>query len=321
VRQLLCCLLLVAEIAGTAAASELSDRRAAVWRAFEFIYATASGETAFSDHGDDFLWCFYSIANTSSDRGLRTKALGAGRTLARKWRQAHPRVPKDADASDVAHLVMGAYAADKLGFRDAGYEAELRRAARQFSARDYLGFDAPHEPPDPNDPDRYNTWYEALTYTFFGDAYGIRLGARYCDVIQWRSRMQPYDAQDDSLEFDIFYAVTHVVYTLNGYGARRVERSLLPQETAFLKAKMSRSIVQGDPEMVGESLDCLKALDLENDPLVRQGTEYLLTTQRPDGTWAGDADDIYTAYHSAWTGLDGLRDYRFHGKVKRIPSR
>ena len=35
----------------------------------------------------------------------------------------------------------------------------------------------------------------------------------------------------------------------------------------------------------------------------------------------GDADDLYTEYHSAWTGIDGLRDYHFHGQVKKMPVR
>ena len=60
-------------------------------------------------------------------------------------------------------------------------------------------------------------------------------------------------------------------------------------------------------------------LGLENDPLIAQGMQYLLSKQRPDGTWVGDADDVYTAYHSAWTSIDGLRDYRFRGKARKLP--
>lgn len=52
---------------------------------------------------------------------------------------------------------------------------------------------------------------------------------------------------------------------------------------------------------------------------VEKGIEYLLASQRADGAWAGDKDDVYTAYHSAWTGIDGLRDYRYRGRVKSLP--
>ncbi|HEX7289434.1 MAG TPA: hypothetical protein VF532_24840, partial [Candidatus Angelobacter sp.] len=73
-------------------------------------------------------------------------------------------------------------------------------------------------------------------------------------------------------------------------------------------------------EMVGEALDCLKAFGLENDPLVRQGGEFLLARQLADGAWVSEKDtSLYTAYHSAWTGIDGLRDYHYQGKVKKLP--
>ena len=76
---------------------------------------------------------------------------------------------------------------------------------------------------------------------------------------------------------------------------------------------------EDDPEMVGEALDTLKAAGFENDPEVQKGMQYLIKNQRPDGAWAGNQDDVYTEYHSAWTGIDGLRDYRFHGQVTKLP--
>src|SRR5258708_4160328 len=54
-------------------------------------------------------------------------------------------------------------------------------------------FDAAREPPPANAPDRYDTWSGALITTFFGDAYGVRLGASYQDVLQWLPRFRPYE--------------------------------------------------------------------------------------------------------------------------------
>jgi hypothetical protein len=302
--------------------AQTGDRAAAIDRALDFIHRTASKPAAFAEHGDDFMLCFYTISRTAQDPKLRASAAQMAHEAALKWRAANPHVPADADADAVADLVAAAYIADALGVPDPAYKAELRRAARRFDANDYLGFDAAHEPPPPDNPKRYAIWHDALVTAYFGDAYGIRLGARYADVVQWLPQMHPYITGDSSTEFDMFYAVTHLVYTLNGYNARRIDAALLPDEVAFVKRILvkSMSAESYDPEMVGEALDSLKSFGLENDPLVRQGTEFLLAHQLPDGAWVNRKDvSLYTAYHSAWTGIDGLRDYRFRGKVRKLP--
>src|SRR6266700_552354 len=69
-----------------------------------------------------------------------------------------------------------------------------------------------------------------------------------------------------------------------------------------------------------QALDCLKADGFESDPQVSKGMDYLISSQFADGAWVEDEDDAYTAYHSAWTGIDGLREYRFHGMVKKLPG-
>ncbi len=170
------------------------------------------------------------------------------------------------------------------------------------------------------DPGRYDTWSGALITTYFGDAYGVRLGAPYRDVIKWLPSLRPFDGHDEDTEFDAFYAVTHVIYTLNRYHEHRIAPALLQEELRFLRRKLDEAITDEDPEMVGEALDCLKAAGFENDPQVKKGIDYLISSQLADGAWVEEEGDEYTAYHSAWTGIDGLRDYRFHGMVKKIPG-
>jgi len=98
-----------------------------------------------------------------------------------------------------------------------------------------------------------------------------------------------------------------------------VSGALLPAELVFLRRKLNQAIEDEDPEMVSEALDCLKATGFQNDPQVLDGMKFLVASQRPDGSWAGDPGDLYTEYHSAWAGIDGLRDYHFHGQVRRLP--
>lgn len=266
------------------------------------------------------MWCFYSISHTARDPKLRETSTQMGRELAKRWRKSHQHVPANATAHEIYLLLSGAYAADRLGFPDRRFKEELRKAAQRFSVQDYIGFDPSSGPPPPDDHERYDKWSGALITTYFGDAYGVRLGARYRDVLRFLPFFRPYQGDDEDLEFDSFYATTHVIYTLNGYHERRVPPLLLPEEFAFLRKELDDSIEDEDPEKVGEALDCLKAGGFENDPEVRKGMDYLISSQRPDGAWAGDEDDVYTEYHSAWTGIDGLRDYHFHGKVKKLPG-
>jgi hypothetical protein len=318
VKRLICFLFAVFTTCSTLHAGEVEDRRAAIQRGLEFLHNFASAAANVKQYGFDLMWCFYSIGHTSSDRELSEAATRMGKELAQRWRWLHPHVSPEATPTDLYNMLVGAYTAELLGMPDPAFKAELRKAARRFTAKDFLGFDAEREPPA-NDKNRYDVWSGALIRTYFGDAYGIKIGAHYRDVLKWMSCFRPYEGLDDSVDYDAFYAVTHVIYTLNRYSEKRIARSLLPQEIVYLHRELTGAMEDEDPEMVGEALDTLRAAGFEDDPEVQKGMAYLVSEQRPDGSWAGDKDDMYTEYHSAWTGVDGLRDYHFRGEVKRLP--
>jgi len=321
VRLLLLWLLAASAAANALPTQALDGRDEAIRRALTFLTKTAANDDAFARYGSDLLWCFYSIAHTSSDRKLRATAGREGRELAARWRRLHEHVPAGASADAIYLLVAGSYAADRLGYPNPRFKDELRRAVARFTAVDFLRFDPVHGPPAPDDPERYDKFCDALIRSYFGDAYGISLGAHHRDVLRWLPRMRPYEGHDEDMEFDAFYAATHTIYTLDRYSERRISTALVSDEIAFIKNKLKGAIEDQDPEMVGETLDCMKAAGFDNDPEVRAGVQFLIASQRPDGAWAGDAGDLYTEYHSAWTGIDGLRDYHFHGTVKKMPSR
>ena len=74
----------------------------------------------------------------------------------------------------------------------------------------------------------------------------------------------------------------------------------------------------GDVELLGEFVDCLRAFGLpDSDSAVRSGVEYLLASQNADGSW-GDVDeiDVHTRYHTAWTAIDGLREYTWSERTE-----
>jgi hypothetical protein len=286
------------------------------------------------------------------DSGLREMAQRMGVERARRWRRDHPRLPENADAGMIANFTFGCDAADSLGVRDDGLKEQMRRAATRFTARDYLRFDPVNEPPPVDVPDecgyceamnirgsqtcrvckrplkmrsRYDVWYDALITAYVGEHYGVRLGARYVDVLKWLPALRPYRGSENGANTDFYdevYAVTHIVYTLNNYSMYRLKPAWLPQEYAFLKGNLKEAIRRKDSDMLGEFMDSLKAFGLTvDDPDIRAGMEYLLSHQNRDGSWGYMKEkDIYDRYHPTWNGIAGLSEYAWQGERLSFPD-
>jgi hypothetical protein len=325
----------------------IADRDRAIQRGLKFIYRLAKVPKVFEENGEDLLWCFYSLAVSASDPWLRDNAWRMGQERSRVWRRLNPGVPPDADADDIAGLVFGALSAERLGFPDAAMKAALTEAAKRFTPVEYLQFDPASgvipdnvtKPPEcdrsmrqrakcdptPERISRYELLLDALTTTYSGDHYGVRLGANLPDVMALVPGLRPYRGAEGGKNedfTDIAYAITHVVYALNDYGRYRVRPEWLPQEFAYLKENLEQVIKDNDPETMGEFIDSLKAFGLtEADPLIRTGMSFIMRTQHADGSW-GDRDDKdpYTAYHSTWTAINGLMDYAWSGEGTSFPE-
>ena len=324
------------------------DRRRAVVRGLRFIYKTAQDPHNFAEHGHDYLWCYDTTARAMKDEAVRSMAAEIGQKIARRWRQANPRVPPGASADTITVLVFGSDSADGLGVRDDAIKEEIRRAAARFSPKDFLEFDPDTEPPPSDVPEdcarcgtenprgsgfcskckarltmrsRYDVWSEALIITWSGDRYGVKLGASYADVLKWLPVMRPYRGREGGAnrEFvDIVYAVTHLVYTLNDYSMYRLAPAWLPQEFEFLKSSLKESIAAGNPDMLGEFMDTLRSFGLtEDDPLIQTGMNYLLSHQHADGSW-GNMRRL--RYHPTWTAIDGLSQYCWRGQGLSMPD-
>ena len=330
----------------------ISDRDTALERGLNFIYHTASDPAVFADWGHDLLWCFYTISATSKDPKLREMARKMGHERALEWRRINPMVPAKISVDEVATLLYGSDAADRLGARDPGFKQQLRNAVRGYTATDFLLFDPAREPPPSDIPDqcakckrwndrgvtvcrycgaaltmrnRYDVWTDALIITYSEEIYGVRMGAPYRDVIRWIPVMRPYPARasvSTGAFYDVTYAITHVIYTLNDYNRYLLSPTWLPQEYQYLKTNLEEAVKLQDPETLGEFLDTLRDFGMtERDPLIRAGVDYALSKQNPDGSWGDLTDpDIYSRYHSTWTAIDGLREYGFHGKRLSFPS-
>jgi hypothetical protein len=318
---------------------EQTGTETAIKRGLDFIYRVAGTPDGFDSYGSLLVCCFALVGATSCEANLRRLARSRAQTLAKRWRGAHQQVPTDAGPNLVLDFLLVRYALSRIGLRDVALSAQIRAAAKRFSALDVLDFDPRSEPP-PNDlsytcdcglknergrtfcrkcrrrleiQSRYRVWMRALVTSYISKRCGISFGANYDDVIKWLPAMRPYPASgSDEVELrEAIYAVTHIVYTLNDYSTYRVNPGRLPREFAFLKANVAAACERNDPEVLGELLDSLKAFGLHsNHPLIKRGTRYLLSEQNEDGSW-GDAheENLRTRCHTTWTAIDGLRPH------------
>jgi len=321
-----------------------ADKAQAVLRGLDFVYRTAKDPKNFAEYGSDYLWCLYTVGATTSDRELKARAGAMARERARGWRRIHPGVPENVDVDDISDLVFGALAADSLGLRNDRMKRDLRRAAGRFAPRDFLKFDPAKEPIPTDVPeacnwcsshdtgtnvrcrkcmsepgpkmDPYDVLTDAIIASYTGERYGVLLGGRLADVLKWVPRMRPYPKFEQATRQQyeaVAYAVTHIVYSLNDYTFSTLRPEWLPDEYAFLLGHLEQNIATNDAETMGEFLDTLMSFGLTTaHPLIRAGTEYLLSVQNPDGSWGDASDpDIYKRYHPTWTSVNGLMDYGF----------
>ncbi|HEY0545835.1 MAG TPA: hypothetical protein VGC91_10700 [Pyrinomonadaceae bacterium] len=328
------------------------ERERSILRGMRFVYRMARRRANFADYGSDYVWWFAAISNTVRDERVRRLARGMALECAHRWRATHRSLPSDADAETIADFVAGGDALESLGLRDERLKEQLRLAAPRFAARDYLIFDPLTEPPPSDVPDeceydgtsdnprgaklcrvcrrplemrtRYDVWYDALVTAHTGDHYGVTLGAHYADVLKWLPTLHPYSvvgSGDDPEFIDAVYAVTHVVYTLDDYWTYRLNPRLLPQEYEFLKASLPEAVAVRDADMLGEIMDSLKSFGLDDsDPLIREGTEFLLAHQNRDGSWGEAGDDVYDRYHATETAVNGLCEYAVRGEGLSFPA-
>ena len=333
------------------ALDQIAGSEISIKRALDFIHRVAGKPEGFDSYGSLLICCFALVGATSRDASLRQLARSRAQELAQHWGRAYPLLPPDVGPDLLLDFVVVSYALSRIGWRDVALNAQVRTAAKRFSAQELLGFNPVSEPP-PTDfsyscdcglknqrgrkfckqcrkrleiQSRYRVWMEALANTYVAERCGIKFGARYADVLKWLPVMRPYPIgadQDEPVIRDSIFAATHIVYTLNDYNTYRLSTRWLPQEFAYLKASVEAACVKHDPELLGELLDSLKAFGLRaSHPLMIRGTKHLLTSQNEDGSWGDpDEENIRTRCHTTWTAIDGLRTYAWRGERLSHPE-
>lgn len=330
-----------------------SEREIAIERGMEFIYGIARKPRHFSRCSDDLLYFFYHVALTARDPKLRRTAHQMGVESFSRWRNKYQSLPVDANVDTIIDYFHADSTAEQFGLRNKSLKQQIRKATKRFTAADFLWFDPLRESP-PNDvPElcdycdawnargrkrcswcrhkltmmtRYQVWYYSLIRAYCAAVYGIVLGAGYLDVLKWLPALRPYptrpsESAGDPDFADSIYAISHIVYTLNDYGRFRLSPAWLPEEYEFLKANVKEAITLDDPDMTGEMLDSLMAFGLDDkNKIIRDGIDYLLLCQNPDGSWGDrDTDDLYCKYHPTWSAIDGLREFAWRSERVKFP--
>jgi hypothetical protein len=312
-----------------------SPRDRAALRGLRYLQTVADDPEHFQEHGTDLMWAFYTLSEAAADKELKLESKRIGERLAARWRVSHPKLPENAGVNAIYAYASGSLTADLLGIADAGMKLDIERAARRFGPRDFLSFDpyleaVPHDLPESCSrcksrngrgltvcrkcgaklqmQDPFDILFDALITTYTGMRYGVRLGADLEDITRWIPQLRPYPKQAKA---SATYAITHIVYVLNDYDRYRLKPEWLPGEFDYLKAHALEALEGNDPETLGEYIDSLQVFGLPvSDPLVKRSMDYLLAHQNADGSW-GDINekDIYTRYHTTWTGIGGVMRY------------
>jgi hypothetical protein len=320
-----------------------AERDHAVRHGLELIYSQAENDQEFFvDNIGDFLWCYYSIVATTPDEELRAYALERGRALAERWKRGVWGLPLHAGMGVTWDLASTLYVAEELGVHHDTLRAQLEPAIRRWSVKRWLDFDPRTQPPPTTElkltgaeacaavgkpgsgcPEvtreivDMDIFYDAMITTYFGDRFGVTHGATFDEFIHWLPQLYPYGTREelgDETFYDLIYIVTHVVYTHNDYGVRRLSPLDLPEEFLFLRDNFHVPYGDGDCETYAEFVDTMKSFGLtpETDANMALAIESLMALQNADGSW-GDPGltDPYDIFHTTWTAIEALRDYRF----------
>jgi hypothetical protein len=323
----------------------LAARDRAMYRGLLYIERSTRDPAAVLGLGSALLYALSFMATTALDSNVRSYARQLAWRSFRLWRWNWPDLPAELDADTVSEFVHACGALERLGVRFPRLKRRVRTASRRFATTEYLWFDPHREPPPADVPElcacgstsprrrrrcvnlecrsrlgrmsRLRLWTLSLTSVFCGDRNGVPFGITYEEMMRWLPRMRAYHGprRDVASFYDSVYAISHVVYTLNDYGVWLLDPRLLPHEFEYLVDHLDTALQVGDPDMVGEFLDSLRAFGLDNeDAHIAAGVEFLIATQNRNGSWGPqDEGAEYPRFHATWAALDGLRDFAWRG--------
>ena len=303
-------------------------------------------ETLWARHGADILIPFFvpRRGGTAAER----HALGVATELAGVWREraeARRRVDqlRTAEPAELLGLMQGCYSLECLGMPLPALRQQLAERCAAYGAVDFLKYDPAAGPPSARAREtcacgaavaagashcarckraavpmsKFDVWLEALVWTFHGCRMNIGLGACFFDVLRGLAGAfaELYPRRAALGEKDrhyLTYALTHVIFALNNFDERALPPALFPPSVVgFLREQMGAAAADGDADLLGEVLDCLKCLG-QADGATAAAEAHLIATQLDDGGWASKGEtELFSRYHATLVAVAALMDHSY----------
>jgi len=133
-------------------------------------------------------------------------------------------------------------------------------------------------------------WY----YSYFGLEEPFDLAAGFESGII-ASRLSPYSF-NSNLQV---YHLTHEIFVPYEYGEKLESDYFSRADLEYLQHALDRLtvyyIMNNDPDIIAELISCLRLLRMTDLSVYREGLEYLLSSQKPEGKW-GDYERYRKRY-------------------------
>ena len=103
-----------------------------------------------------------------------------------------------------------------------------------------------------------------------------------------------------------------MIFALNNFDERALPPALFPPSVVgFLREQMGAAAADGDADLLGEVLDCLKCLG-QADGATAAAEAHLIATQLDDGGWASKGDtELFSRYHATLVAVAALMDHSY----------
>jgi len=206
---------------------------------------------------------------------------------------------------DATSYLRAALLMERLGLDTQLYRDEIRKIQPRLDA--HMKSRGPHQ-------QLAFHWY----YEHFGLAEPFPLAAaREAGMIARRVNVAKFKRDD-------VYDLTHEVFVPYEFGEKLDVDPFSAEDKAYLLPALSvllaRFIVERDVDLAAELVSCMRMLRFTEEPVYREGLDYLLTNQHEDGSWGdveraehefGDQAPEAMILHTTMVVIDALA-FAFH---------
>ena len=284
------------------------DKKIAIWNGVKWMNKYSNSGYNFSDYPVDFLEYYYVFGQQVKDKDIRNFIWKTGKFWAIKY--LHDSVSIN-QPSELFDYIRGTYLLSKFGLDIKKNLDTINESLKRFKEKELFPFDLKSK-----DINR-DIIADALYDLYFVEKLDLKFKITYKDLISYTRNSIIYDSSN-TIDNEIYRMdqklIKKMIYTLSNLSLNKLDSRKFKNEIEYLQKTIAHSIELNDPDYVGKSIDCLKVLTQVDDINVRNGIEYLLSSQREDGSWLSadsEESDVYAHLYSTVRALSGLIDFEY----------